>query len=112
MALNLTNRYAVDSGATGADLVALLAAHDDVSAIICDNQLAGENGIDIHARVETALRDRKIAFFLLHGSGATLRDKHGAAYFLEHQIVEIHKPMRSILAITGIVDAEVARLRT
>ena len=110
-ALRHGGRLDAASGETGVELIALLAEHDDVVAVICDNQLRGENGIEIHARIEPELRRRKIAFFLLHGSGLLLRERLGDQYFLENRIVEIRKPMENILLLTSIVEAEVARLR-
>ncbi|MEI6511424.1 MAG: response regulator [Candidatus Uhrbacteria bacterium] len=112
MALDAGGQFATETGTTGAELYAMLDAHDDVAAIICDNQLVGETGLEIHAKIKSSLRARKIAFFLLHGSGADLRERVGERYFGEQEIVEIHKPMHSILALTAIVDAEVTRLRS
>lgn len=109
--LSVLRKYQPETGATGADLMAMLEAHDDVVAIICDHQLVCETGIEIHARIEPVLRERKIAFFLLHGSGEGLRDKHGQRYFLDRGIVELAKPFENIMALNDVIDAELARLR-
>lgn len=111
MVLDVSKRYSVETGATGADLAALLETHDDVVAIICDNQLVGETGLEIHEAITPIIRERKIAFFLLHGSGPALRGRYPPRHFEDRQIIELQKPMQSVLAIVGIIGAEVERLR-
>ena len=105
------DRFLAVKGATGDDLARFLAAHDDVVAVVCDQRLVGETGIDVHARVEPTLRARNIAFFLLHGFGGNLRAEYPDGYLEERQIVELRKPLRSILELPGIIDEEVRRMR-
>ncbi len=110
--LTMGDRFAVETGSSGNDLRKLLAAHDDVVAIICDYALHSENGLKIHARIERELRERKIAFVLVHGAGKELGEGLPPGYFQDEQIVEVHKPMPHIMDIFGIIDREVQRLRS
>lgn len=109
--LTIDDRFAVGIGSSGNELRALLAAHDDVVAIICDQTLCGETGIAIHATIESILRERRIAFVLVHGGGPELGESLPDGYFADHRIVEVHKPMPHIMDIVGIVDAEIAKAR-
>ncbi len=109
--LTIGDRFVVGIGSSGNDLRELLAAHDDVVAIICDQTLRGETGIAIHATIEPILRARRIAFVLVHGGGSKLRENLPNGYFAAHRIIEVLKPMSHIMDIIGIVDREVAQLR-
>lgn len=110
--LTIDDRFVVGMGSSGSDLRELLAAHDDVVAIICDHALCGETGIAIQANIEPALRERRIAFVLVHGAGEDLRNALPIGYFQQRQIIEVHKPMPHIMDIVGIIDGEVNRLRS
>ena len=109
--LTIGDRFAVGTGSSGNDLRAMLYAHDDVVAIICDLMLCGENGLKIHATIEPILWERRIAFVLVHGGGQEIRKNLPDGYLVEHRIVEVLKPMPHIMDIIGIIEREVKRLR-
>ena len=110
--LTIGNRFVVGIGSSGTELRALLDAHDDVVAIVCDQTLVGETGLGIHATIESVLRARSIAFLLVHGRGQELRESLPDGYFKERNIVEVLKPIPHIMDIVGIIDREVGRLRS
>ncbi len=109
--LAMEGRFSTSAGSSGEQLCALLDAHDDVVAVLCDQTLSGETGIAIHATIEPTLRARRIAFILVHGGGPEFRETLPDGYFADHRIAEVFKPMSHIMDIIRIVEAEITKAR-
>lgn len=94
------------SGASREDLTRLLDEHPDAAAVLCDQSLVQDTGLQIYRDLKDAFDARRIAFILFHGAEDAF-----AAEVRALGIRELRKPPAHISDIETAIREEIARVR-